>query len=232
MNVLRCARLEVPVDVAALQHDVAALPDWWSPHFQRAHHDGGWTVLPLRSIAGNVDEALPFALGAQPAQYRATALLAQCPAIARFIDSLGCPVMSARLLSLRRGSAIKPHRDADLAFEFGEARLHVPVFTNAGVEFVIDDEPVAMEQGTCWYINANLTHRVANRGDADRIHLVVDCVVDDGLRERFARAECAYSTVRRDPQQTRQMIDLLRAMNTPTSLALIARLEAESSDAT
>ena len=229
MKIVRFARLDVLVDLASLRKDVAALPDRWSPHFQKAHSDGGWTVLPLRSIGGSEDETLPFALGNPLVEYRATPLLAQCPAIARFLDSLGCTLMSARLLNLKPGAAIKPHRDADLAFENGEARLHVPLFTNPHVEFVIDDERVVMEPGSCWYINANLTHRVANRGDTDRIHLVVDCVVDGGLRQRFADAEASCSEVRRDPRDVRQMIDLLRAMDTPTSRALVARLEAELS---
>ena len=109
--------------------------------------------------------------------------------------------MSARLLNLRRGAAIKADRDAELAFEKGEARLHVPIVTNPGVEFVIDGERVVMEAGACWYINANLTHRVANHGDTDRIHLVVDCGVNDWLRERFAAAEVSHSEVRREPQE-------------------------------
>ncbi len=231
MKVIRCARLDVPVDLVALKADVAKLPDRWSPHFQKAHHDGGWTVLPLRSPVGDIDEALPFALGSRKAEYRGTPLLAQCPAVAGFLDALGCPVLSARLLNLNRGAAIRQHRDAELAFENGEARLHLPLFTNPDVEFVIDDERVVMEPGSCWYINANLMHRVANRGDADRIHLVVDCVVDDWLRQRFAGAEVSYSVVRRDPLEVRQMIELLRAMNTATARTLIARLEAEQSDA-
>ena len=90
------------------------------------------------------------------AAYAVTPLLAECPAIARFLASLACPVMSARLLNLRCGAVIKAHRDAELAFEKGEARLHVPIVTNPGVEFVIDGERVAMETGTCRYINANL----------------------------------------------------------------------------
>jgi aspartyl/asparaginyl beta-hydroxylase (cupin superfamily) len=135
--------------------------------------------------------------------------------------------MSARLLNLRCGAVIKAHRDAVLAFEKGEARLHVPIVTNPGVEFVIDGERVVMEAGTCWYINANLTHRVANNGDTDRIHLVVDCGVNDWLRERFAAAEVSHSEVRREPQETRQMIELLHAMNSPASRAIIAQLEQE-----
>ena len=139
--------------------------------------------------------------------------------------------MSARLLKLGRGAVIKPHKDAELAFENGEARIHVPIFTNPGVEFFLEDQRVPMEPGSCWYINANLPHRVANRGETDRIHLVVDCAVNDWVREWFSTAELFHSEIRRDPRETRQMIDLLRSMNTPASLAIVAQLEEELADA-
>jgi hypothetical protein len=38
------------------------------------------------------------------------------------------------------------------------------------------------------YLNVNLPHRVAHRGAADRIHLVIDCVVNDWLREQLLAA--------------------------------------------
>jgi hypothetical protein len=45
-----------------------------------------------------------------------------------------------------------------------------------------------MAEGECWYLNVNQPHRVENRGSADRVHLVLDCVVDEWLRALFARA--------------------------------------------
>jgi hypothetical protein len=36
-----------------------------------------------------------------------------------------------------------------------------------------------MGGGECWYINANLPHSVSNLGGTDRIHLVMDWVVND-----------------------------------------------------
>jgi hypothetical protein len=229
MKVIRCAKLDLPIDAPSIQAEVAALPDRWMAHFQKAHYEGEWTVLPLRSIGGRPEETMPFAAGDAVAEYAATPLLAECPAIARFLESLACPVRSARLLNLRRGAVIKPHRDPELAFENGEARIHVPVFTNADVEFFMEDQRVVMEPGSCWYINANLTHHVANRGGCDRIHLVVDCGVNDWLRERFAGAEVFHSEKRRDPGEARQMIELLRAMDTPAARAIIAQLEEELS---
>ena len=96
---------------------------------------------------------------------------------------------------------------------------------------MIDGERGVMEPGTCCYINANLTHRVSNRGDCDRIHPVVDCAVDDWLRGLFDRAEIFYFVLRRDPREARQMIELLRAMGTTTAQAIIAQIEEELSGA-
>jgi len=227
MSTLRYARLPLPVPLDALHAEVAALPDAWRPHFQVAHHEGGWSVLPLRAPEDAVDEAIPFALAGTPARYRATRWLAQCPAIERFTAGLACPVLAVRLLRLAPGAAIKPHRDAGLAFENGEARLHVPIVSHADVEFVIEGDRVEMLPGTCWYINANLTHHVINRGTCERIHLVLDCTVDDWLRARFAEGERTYTTSRRAPHELRQMIALLREMDAPAARELVAALEAE-----
>lgn len=229
MKVIRVAQLDLPVDAGALQSEVAALPDRWNPHFQTNHYDGEWTVLPLRTIDGRLDERLPFPLDGGPATYAATPLLDHCPEIRRFLNALGCPVMSARLLNLKRGAVIKPHQDLGLAYEQGEARVHVPIFTNPEVDFVIDRQRVVMEPGSCWYINANLTHSVDNWGATDRIHLVVDCTVDDWLRTQFAAARVWYS--RPDPAELRFRIARLREMDAPAAPALIAELEAELADA-
>ncbi len=231
MEVIRCAKLDLAIDLAAAQAEVAALPDAWRAHFQKLHYDGEWTVLPLRSPGGRFDDILPFALGNSDEAHADTPFLALCPAIRRLLDSLKCPVRSARLLNLKRGAIIHPHRDVELAFENGEARLHFPIFTNPGAEFFIDEQRVMMDEGSAWYINANLTHRVANRGNADRIHLVVDCQTDDWLREVFARATLFHSKIRRDPKELMEMIGRLREMNTPTSLRMAEELERERAGA-
>ena len=61
-------------------------------------------------------------------------------------------------------------------------RIHVPLSTGPGVEFLHDGERVDMAEGEAWYLDLNLRHSVVNRGEEPRIHLVIDCVVDDWLR--------------------------------------------------
>ena len=62
-------------------------------------------------------------------------------------------------------------------------RLHVPVHTNADVDFVLDDQRVPMAEGELWFLNFNKYHSVDNRSSVDRIHLVIDCVINDWLRQ-------------------------------------------------
>jgi quercetin dioxygenase-like cupin family protein len=70
-----------------------------------------------------------------------------------------------------------------MGFEDGVIRLHIPVTTNPEVEFYLNDERIEMKTGELWYLDFSQKHRVENRGTADRIHLVVDCKVNDWLRE-------------------------------------------------
>ena len=55
------------------------------------------------------------------------------------------------------------------------------------VEFAVEGKALPMGEGECWYINFNLPHRIHNRGTTDRVHLVIDCVLNDWLRAMFPR---------------------------------------------
>jgi quercetin dioxygenase-like cupin family protein len=157
--------------------------------------------------------------------YTDTPLMAVCPAIQDFLSAFKCPVMSVRLLNLKKGAVIKEHRDHELAFEHGEARLHIPIFTNEQVEFYVQGERIPMQPGECWYINANLPHRVANYGDIDRIHLVVDCVVNDWLTALFDRSIKTLVEDDRKAVELLKMIFELRLQNTAVTNRLADELE-------
>lgn len=64
----------------------------------------------------------------------------------------------------------------------------MPVSTNPGVEFHLDGALVDMAPGEAWYLDLNRRHAVVNDGPQSRVHLVVDCVVDDWLRDMIAAA--------------------------------------------
>jgi len=218
------AKIQLPANIAAMQQQVAALTASWQAHINKHDYEGEWTVLALRSPGGEADNTIPDLVDPH-SEYLDTPLMQQCPAIKQLLDSLHCEVMSARLLNLKKGAVIKQHRDVELAFEKGEARLHFPIFTNPGVEFYVDDERVTMLEGECWYINANLKHRVTNNGTADRIHLVVDCKVNSWLEKLFEHADKKMAPPIRGMEDWAMIIKHLRERGTDTDLALADDME-------
>jgi aspartyl/asparaginyl beta-hydroxylase (cupin superfamily) len=83
---------------------------------------------------------------------------------------------------------VKEHRDYNLCLEDGELRLHIPITTNPEVRFMVAGKRVIMAPGECWYNDFTQPHSVHNDGDGDRVHLTIDCVVNDWLREQILTA--------------------------------------------
>jgi mannose-6-phosphate isomerase-like protein (cupin superfamily) len=188
MTVPPFARLPLSFDAASLMGEVSAFAETsWVPSFNAGYHDGGWQGVALRAAGG--DEAKLYPDPARRDLMRDTDFMARCPGIAAALTQLQCPLSAVRVLRLAPGSVIREHRDDDLRIENGEARLHIPLATNPGVEFFVDGKRVIMEPGECWYLNLSLPHRVQNRGPQQRIHLVVDCNVNDWLRSQIAMSE-------------------------------------------
>ncbi|MBC8051665.1 MAG: aspartyl/asparaginyl beta-hydroxylase domain-containing protein [Sphingobacteriaceae bacterium] len=215
------SRLPLIIDTPKFQLEVSRITQEWLPHFNTLNYDGKWTALALRSPGGQAD-IVPDLIEKQ--EYADTIIMADCEAISAFISSLSCPVLSVRLLNLHAGAYIKPHCDHELAFEKGEARLHFPIFTNPQVEFFLEEDRITMLEGECWYINASLTHHVANHGSTDRIHLVVDCLVNDWLENIFSHSEKFCKTDYNLEEQI-AIINELRQQNTEAANNLAESLE-------
>ncbi len=182
-------RLPLEFDAVRLQQDLSALtPDDWSPHYNKGDYGGTWRGAALRSGSGATRD-----LTAMPAEagFLETPLLSRCPYLREVLAAFPCPLRSVRLLALAPGSFIREHVDHALDYEDGQVRIHIPMQTNPGVEFFLSGERVALEPGRAYYLNVNLPHRVNNRGQTERIHLVIDADVDEWIVELFARSENA-----------------------------------------
>jgi len=180
-------RLPFRFDVQRMQAELASLPDdAWVAHYNTRDHDGDWTGVALRSAGGRDGWLFPRPPGSAP--YADTPTLGRLPYLTQVLATFDCPLENARLLKLHAGASILEHTDDALGYADGLARLHVPVTTNPDVTFYLEGEPVPMGEGECWYLDFNLPHRVDNRSAEDRVHLVIDCVVDDWLAGVFAEA--------------------------------------------
>jgi hypothetical protein len=221
--------LQLPVyfDAARMQQEAEHLSaNSWKLHYQLLHYEGEWSAIPLRSVGGAADNIM-IAPQAE-AVYRDTIFLAECPYIQEVLQSFHCPLMAVRLLKLNAGAVIKEHRDQDLYFEKGEARLHIPVITHEEVAIYLDKERLRLKEGECWYMNFNLPHSIVNNSPVDRIHLVIDAQVNDWLKQLLSqpsrvRKDIAEPTY--DEPTKKAIIAQLRSMNTETSNRLADEME-------
>jgi hypothetical protein len=178
-------RLPMNFDPAPLQEDLAMiLPEEWIPHYKDRDFEGEWSGVALRGINGQANAL--YSLPKAQMLFADTPLLTRCPNLQHLLTQFACPVGAARLLKLGPGSRILEHQDDHLSLDDGEIRLHVPVETNPQVEFFLDGERVALNAGECWYLNFNLPHRVDNFGTTSRVHLVVDCLLNDWLHAQLS----------------------------------------------
>lgn len=182
--VFRCHNL------AGLQSElVDLLEHGWVDHVNRRDYIGGWDVLPLRCQREYAD-AHPvlqsFAIESTD-EWQDLPVLNVCPSINAFLQSVQCSLKAVRLMRLKAGAEIQPHRDRGLSLEYGEARLHLPLQTSNKIHFFVNGREVPMRAGELWYINADQEHSVQNLGDEDRINLVIDCEANDWLKDAISR---------------------------------------------
>lgn len=228
----RSCKLNLSFDVVRLQTDLAmATQAAWIPHFVPGNYEGDWSAIPLRSVEGQIEHIFSDPSVAV-STYRNTPVMKECPYFCQVLGAFDCPITSVRLLKLAAGSLIKEHVDHDLTVKNGVVRLHIPIVTNPDVEFYIEDERVRMAAGECWYIDASLPHRLANKGGTNRVHIVLDCVVNDWLNNWLIEAGYRprpltfLETRGVRPQDLDKVIAALIAMGTETSLAHARELEA------
>ncbi len=175
-------RLPLAFDPHALRADLDALAGVeWTPHFVHQNYEGEWSAIALRSKAGATHPIMKIYSDPAATMFEDDALLAHAPAFAGVLASLACPIRAVRLMRLTPGSTIREHGDHDLAAELGKARLHLPVATDPRAEFMLNRTRVEMAPGELWYLRLADPHSAVNRGDADRVHMVIDVEANDWL---------------------------------------------------
>ena len=165
----------------------------WQSHVNQSAYSQGWDVLALRCKKDHID-AHPilqcFAVEESNqasvqdegnSEWQDLPLLSRLHGIQTFLSDLQCPIKSVRLMRLQPGGEILPHRDKGLSLKYGQARLHVPIASSEQVAFFVDGEQLPMVAGELWYMNADKEHWVKNNSNSDRIHLIIDCEVNDWL---------------------------------------------------
>lgn len=188
-------KLSLAFDAEFLQADLRRIcADEWVAHFNKGYYEGEWKGLALRSTTGKTTQL--YRPQDDTREATDTVILARCPYFRQVLGAFRCPILAARLLSLSPGSKIREHEDYFLGFEYGLIRIHIPVTTDRRVEFFVENQRLEMIEGEAWYIDFSLPHRVSNTSDKERVHLVIDCVVNDWLERMIKGVETNVRNVR------------------------------------
>lgn len=173
----RCARLGLDIPLQPLIEALAAVDETaWQRHFNSGYYEGDWSGVALITPD---DAPMPLAPGQGSPQ--ASELLRRSAIWQAALNAFRTKIRSARLLRLGAGSRIHEHCDPDLGLPDSNLRLHLPLLSADGVEFLVDGLQVPMRPGQCWFVDLARPHRVDNPGPGERIHLVLDCQRNDWL---------------------------------------------------
>jgi hypothetical protein len=185
--------LPLALDPTRLARDLTALASVeWTEHFVRQNYTGNWSAIPLRAKAGVRHPIMMIASDPSATAFEDTPLLQSSPYFREILASFHCPLCTVRLMRLGPGSRIHEHSDLDLSVEDGSVRLHVPIVTNPQVSFVLNGSPVDMRPGSAWYLRLSDPHSAFNGGESDRVHLVIDAIADDWMKDLLAAAMKAW----------------------------------------
>lgn len=218
-------RFSFQFDSLILREELERVRSEWVRHFNTGYYDGEWSGIPLRSPA--VKNHKLSSGDSSSTMFIDEPMLSQVPYTKSVIDSILAEKMAVRYLKLTSGSEIKTHKDADMIFWDGFARLHIPIITNERVKFRVGKDMVCMKPGELWFADFSQPHSVINIGATDRIHLVIDLQVNDWLRNLFEKENIINQGEQKpDPidsyplELKREMMKSLIEMNTETSLKM------------
>ncbi len=179
-------KLPIRFDAEALAAEVRALPPpAWTPHPTGFI---GNEAVRLVTPAGEDSDAIDGPMAA-------TDSLNRCDYVRQIMAEIGGVWGRSRFMGLAAGREVPPHIDIHYYWRT-HLRIHIPVITNPGVLFTCGDETVHMAAGECWVFDSFLRHDVQNKGDAQRIHLVLDTVGGGILPELMKAAEDGVTDAR------------------------------------
>ena len=229
-NLIRHIKFPFAFDVEKLKMDVEKILNKnWINHYNTNDYSGKWNAISLLSQGGKSENITGFNTVSESVTY--TEIINSCPYLKEIIDGFLFEKTTVRLLRLASGAIIKPHTDTELGYEDGCFRIHIPVITNPNVEFILDNQRLLMNEGECWYINANFTHSVVNNGREDRIHLVIDGIRNEWTDALFFKEANENQFIKPTPELSKEekklMIEQLKLMNSEVANELIAKISTE-----
>jgi len=104
----------------------------------------------------------------------------------KILDALNVvqPVMIG-FYYLDPGAKLHPHRDLTGASLNNRIRFHIPIITSKDVKFFVSSEEIKMKPGDLWLLDTSYLHAVENMGTQSRIHIIIECDINDEIRKNI-----------------------------------------------
>lgn len=176
----------------------------WADHYSSYNIRKSWSAISLKGFTDDPHFIIkPAEMSKKWKQENASLLNNQIrntpaftafPSVKTLLDLLGCETQRIRFMKVRAADG-GLSRHADITDkEAGAtlrkiARLHIPIQTNPETLFrawQLDGTQLSkhLETGSLWYLDTRKPHAVSNlNGSQDRIHLVIDAVVNAELQD-------------------------------------------------
>lgn len=178
---------ERKVDEFAAEVNELKIP--WNPAYSDYQAQaGGWETLGLLNSSGRSDQARIDGKTPQP-----TEVLSELPSVREYLlEESGYEILLARLARVAPGAWMHEHHDDVALGEEKRLRLHIPIETNPEALMTIrtsaGNQSVHLGRGEVWKLNhEQYPHSVSNFGAEARVHLIVDCLVNQVLMAQLER---------------------------------------------
>lgn len=176
---MKCVRLPFHFDVPLLQKELSLFKEEWKVNVTpRTEPDTYWNInlmMPDLS-ADRIDGTLPF---------KWHPILESCPYLTKVLGQFKCDYDRVMFRLLKAGKGFTKHRDP-MSYDRGDLRIHIPIVTDDLFEIYFNDERIRMLEGECWYLHTTMVHWGINNSTNDRIHLILDCNVNEWWENIFA----------------------------------------------
>lgn len=203
--------LEAPVD--HMVREVQNVDDWYDDF--PFYSDGTWSAISLRGYKpddpqwGVKPSEMPKAWLAQhpeavDLQLGWTVMASRTPVIRSWVESVTGWENLERVRLFRmtakptRNGKLRRHsdiQDKSAGTRNGQlARFHVPLITHPDVKMTCWDldgqqQRAHMTPGNVYYLDVRKPHAVANNSPVDRVHLVVDVVINNDTRNLITQSQ-------------------------------------------